>query len=120
MIIGHGIDIVNLKRFTSMNDQRLEKIALRICTESELEEFNKSNIKNQYLAKIWAGKEAIAKSFREGIRNTVTWKNIKIQSDHKGCPIVYFNEKLAGPTCHISFSHDGDILIASAILEVNV
>jgi len=118
MIIGHGIDIVDLNRFHMMNDLRLTKIAMRICTDEELEEFKNHKLKFQYLAKIWAGKEAIAKAFGKGIRGKVTWKNIKITSNQEGCPEVWFKEQLAGPTCHLSFSHERDYLIASAILEV--
>lgn len=118
MIIGHGIDIVDLNRFHIMNELRLNKIAMRICTDEELEEFNHHKLKFQYLAKIWAAKEAIAKAFGKGIRDQVTWKNIKIKSNHEGKPTVRFKEQLAGPICHLSFSHERDYLIASAILEV--
>ena len=120
MIIGHGIDIVELGRFRLMNHQRLSKIADRICTDSELEEFNKTKIKYQYLAKIWAGKEAISKAFGTGIRGDVTWKNIRIAPDDYGRPGVFFKEKISGPICHLSFSHDSGFLIASAILETHV
>lgn len=118
MIIGHGIDIVELERFRLMNHSRLRKIAMRICTEEELNEFTNHHIKHQYLAKIWAGKEAIAKAFHKGIRDNVTWKNIKIVSDRLGCPKVSFKKPLAGPICHLSFSHEKNYLIASAILEL--
>lgn len=118
MIIGHGIDIVEIERFRSMSDHRLRKIALRICTEDELNEFINHPRKYQYLSKIWAAKEAIAKSFGKGIRNEVTWKNIKIKNNDLGQPTVWFNEKLKGPFCHLSISHEKDYLIASAILEI--
>jgi len=62
MIIGHGIDIVSLKRFQMMNSNRLQKIAARICTDVELDNYQTSKIKYQYVAKIWAGKEAISKA----------------------------------------------------------
>lgn len=118
MIVGHGIDIVDLKRFRSMNQEWLKKIALRICTENEFDEFINHNQKYQYLAKIWAAKEAVAKAFGTGIRNNVTWKNIQIKSNNDGKPCVQFKECLAGPICHLSISHEKDYLIASAILDV--
>jgi holo-[acyl-carrier protein] synthase len=118
MISGHGIDIVELNRFRKMGDTKLTRLAMRSCTDSELEEFANHKLKFQYLAKIWAGKEAISKAFGTGIRNDVTWKNIKISSDTHGKPSVWLQERLAGPTCHLSFSHEQHYLIASAILEV--
>jgi phosphopantetheinyl transferase (holo-ACP synthase) len=36
MIIGHGIDIVELTRFNLMADLRLRRLANRICTDFEL------------------------------------------------------------------------------------
>ena len=117
MIIGHGIDIVDLRRFKIMNSNRLEKIALRICTDDEFEDFQKHKIQYQYIAKIWAGKEAISKAFGTGIKDDITWKNIKIKNNQNGRPNVWFKERLAGPICHLSFSHEKDYLIASAILE---
>jgi holo-[acyl-carrier protein] synthase len=118
MIIGHGIDIVDLRRFRLMNDERLKKIANRICTDFEIKDFESSNLRHQYLAKIWAGKESIAKAFGTGIQGDMTWKQIQIQSNELGRPSVWFKERLAGPVCHLSFSHERDYLIASAILEI--
>ena len=92
MITGHGIDIVDLRRFRLMNDERLKKIANKICTEFELKEFESSKLKYQYLAKIWAGKESIAKAFGTGIRGDVTWKQIQIQSTNLGKPSVWIKE----------------------------
>lgn len=117
MIIGHGVDIVRLKRFREMSDTRLRRLANRICTDTELNEFNNHQYKTQFLAKIWAGKEAISKAFGTGIRGNITWKNIKISAHSNGAPRVWFKEQLAGPTCHLSFSHEQEYLIASAILE---
>lgn len=118
MITGHGIDIVDLRRFRIMDSNRLEKISRRICTEPELEDFQKSKIQYQYIAKIWAGKEAISKAFGTGIQGDVTWKNIKIGAHDSGQPRVWFKDRLAGPICHLSFSHEKNYLIASAILEI--
>ena len=120
MIIGHGIDIVNLNRFDIMDENRLTRLAKRVCTAHEIELFNSDKNKNRYLAKIWAGKEAIAKAFGTGLAKDITWKNIQIKNNTLGKPIVQFKEKIAGPTCHLSFSHDGGFLVASAILETYV
>jgi holo-[acyl-carrier protein] synthase len=100
-----------------MHNDRLKKIARRICTDDEFEYFEKHKMQYQYIAKIWAGKEAISKAFGTGIRGDVTWKQMKIVNNSQGNPSVWFKERLSGPVCHISFSHEKDYLIASAILE---
>ena len=118
MIIGHGIDIVDLKRFRIMNQERLLRLARRICTESELKDFTAHKIPYQYLAKIWAAKEAVSKAFGTGFRGNVVWGNIQLQSDKLGKPVISFKKELAGPLCHVSISHETDYLVASVILEV--
>lgn len=116
MILGHGVDIVDLRRFRSMDENRLLRLARRICTEPELDEFMNHKASFQYLAKIWAAKEAISKAFGTGIQGSVTWKVIQINTGRLGRPEVWF-EKNWNVSCHLSISHEADYLLASAILE---
>ncbi len=118
MIIGHGIDIVDLRRFEKMDETRLNRLANRICTNFELSEFKTHKYANRYLAEIWASKEAISKAFGTGIQGKVSWKNMQILNNNIGKPQVYFKDDLAGPRCFLSISHEKDFLIASAILEI--
>lgn len=118
MIIGHGIDLVDLDRFNQMETSRLTRLASRICTESELIEFHNSKYPQSYLAKIWASKEAIAKAFGTGIRDNITWQNIRIDKTELGKPKVSFKE-IQHCICHLSISHDKNILIASVVLETH-
>ena len=120
MIQGHGIDIVQFTRFDKMDSLRLEKLAKRILTDLELAIFRELvyNKKTHYVAKIWAAKEAISKAFGTGIRGDVVWKNMQVQNDKLGCPRVeLLNTLIDQGHCHLSISHHGDLLIASAILE---
>lgn len=118
MIIGHGIDIVNITRF---DKTRINRLAERICTPAELDEFKNTHERRQptYLAKVWAVKESVAKAFGTGIRGNTTWKNIELRSTSLGQPQIYLKDPLFkfGTHCHTSISHDGDYLIASTILE---
>lgn len=124
MISGHGIDLVDVTRFTEMDLQRLNAMANRILTEDELPEYHGlSNLveRIRHVAKMWAIKEAVAKSFGTGIRDAVVWQNIIVDHDNLGKPTVTFSNELVeyanGRVCHISVSHDGDNVIASAILS---
>ena len=121
MIVGNGVDIVDLKRFRVMDERRLGRIANRILTENELLEFinTPDQFKHIFLSKYWAVKEAVAKSFGTGIRGNVVWKNIQMQKNKLGQPKVQFKSELHkhGTNCHVSISHDGDYVIAYAILE---
>jgi holo-[acyl-carrier protein] synthase len=123
MIKGTGIDIVDLRRFQSMDLNRLERLAKRILTANELAEYYSSiDIRKFiFLAKHWSIKESIAKSYGTGIAGIVVWKNIEISKSLLGQPqasfINYLGKMAQDLKCHISVSHDGDYLISSAILE---
>ena len=121
MIIGTGIDIVNLKRFYDMDEERLNLLAKRILTDDELVEFQQLlEIKRPvHLAKIWSIKESIGKAFGTGISNDSVWKNMQIFKNALGQPQVQFRGALARKTviCHISVSHDGDYLVSNAVLD---
>lgn len=121
MIRGNGVDIVDLKRFRVMEKHRLDRLANRILTATEYADFLNTPLLLQHrcLAKYWAVKEAVAKSFGTGIRGNVAWKNIEMRKTHLGQPKIYFQSILncPGQFCHVSISHDGDYVIAYAILE---
>jgi holo-[acyl-carrier protein] synthase len=121
MIIGTGIDIVNLKRFYDMDEERLNLLAKRILTDKELIEFQQLiEIKRPvHLAKMWSIKESIGKAFGTGISNDSVWKNMYIFKNALGQPQVQFLGALARKNviCHISVSHDGDYLVSNAVLD---
>jgi holo-[acyl-carrier protein] synthase len=121
MIIGTGIDIVNLKRFFDMDEERLNLLAKRILTDDELVEFQQLiEIKQPlHLAKIWSIKESIGKAFGTGISEDSVWKNMQIFKNSLGQPQVQFRGALARKSviCHVSVSHDGDYLVSNAVLD---
>jgi holo-[acyl-carrier protein] synthase len=121
MIIGTGIDIVNLKRFFDMDEERLNLLAKRILTDNELIEFQQLIEVKQplHLAKIWSIKESIGKAFGTGISEDSVWKNMQIFKNSLGQPQVQFRGALARKSviCHISVSHDGDYLVSNAVLD---
>ena len=121
MIIGTGIDIVDLRRFYDMDSDRLNRLAKRILTDDELVEFRQlDEVKHPvHLAKMWSIKESIGKAFGTGISNDSVWKNMRIYKNALGQPQVQFLGALARKTviCHISVSHDGDYLVSNAVLD---
>ena len=121
MIIGTGIDIVDIRRFYNMNTDRLNRLSKRILTDNELGEFQQlTEVKKpMHLAKIWSIKESIGKAFGTGISNDTVWKNMQIFKNSLGQPQVQFRGALARKSviCHVSVSHDGDYLVSNAVLD---
>ncbi len=120
MILGTGIDLVSISRFREM--PRKEQLATRILTDAEFDEYAVTDDQGLYLARAWAIKESVSKSFGTGIAGKVMWKNMQLKYTELGQPRIQFNKELHrdGIQCHVSVSHDGDRLVANAILSLLV
>ncbi len=125
MIYGMGTDIASISRFKKIDS--LENFAVKILSINELEIFNgfKEFKQITYLAKQFAGKEAISKAFGTGIRSSITFTNIEIIRDEKGKPVFNalndLNDLLTdlGITkTHVSLADEKNYAIAFAILEI--
>lgn len=111
MIIGIGIDILNIKRFEKIvkNNKNLLK---RIFTENELNLFENFSEKYLHLAGRFSLKEAIIKAGKDYL-NIKSFKDIEILKDSDGKPLLTKpNGKI-----FISVSHDGDYVVSIAIIE---
>jgi holo-[acyl-carrier protein] synthase len=125
MIHGIGTDIVEIKRIAEMKS--FDAFANKILSENELSIFHeiKDTKRASFLAKQFASKEAIAKAFGTGFKNSIQMNNIEVLRDEAGKPI--FNplnelaEKIAdlGITkTHVSLADERDYATAFAILEI--
>ncbi len=125
MIFGVGTDIVTLSRLEKMDN--LETFAVKILSEKELAIF--TNLvepkKITYLAKQFAGKEAISKAFGTGMSSPVMFENIEILRDGNGKPVFNALDGLKklladlGITkSHVSLADEKNYAIAFAILEI--
>lgn len=125
MIYGIGTDIVEISRIKNMKS--LNSFAEKILSEDELKissDFNNEKY-IKYLAKQFAGKEAIAKAFGTGIRKPIYFSEIEVLRDELGKP--YLNAKktikkalldLGISKTHVSLADENDYAIAFAILEI--
>ena len=125
MIIGTGIDIVEIDRFKKIKD--LKGIAKKILHTNELEEFNKkANDQFIFLAKKFAFKEAFVKALGTGFSNNINFRDINIINDKKGKPIIKINNnlrkiikqrfKIKKFKCHLSMSDEKKHSISFVIL----
>ena len=124
MIFGIGTDLIKIKRIKNINS--LEKFALKILSENELDLFNSlSNDKKiTFISKQFAGKEAFSKALGTGISAGIRFKEIEILRDEKGKPIFTainslksFMLNLGITRTHISITDEREYAMAFAILE---
>ena len=122
MIIGTGIDIVEIDRFKQLKD--LKGIAKKILHTNELEEFKKAKDKVIFLAKKFAFKEAFVKALGTGFREPYYLDRIEIIKDKLGKPSVITHEEakkefedLGITKAHVSLSDTENYVVAFVVLE---
>lgn len=115
MIVGVGIDVVDVDRF-EVTLQRRSGLRARLFTPAELEHSVAS------LAARFAAKEALAKAL--GAPAGMYWTDAEVRSHASGRPWLWMEgtvraraEKLAVGAVHLSLSHDAGIASAMVVLE---
>ncbi|OIJ15104.1 holo-ACP synthase [Anaerobacillus alkalilacustris] len=117
MIIGTGIDIVELKRIEDTL-HRHPNFIKRILTEKEEQNFQKliEKRKIEFLAGRFAAKEAFSKAIGTGIGRNLSWKDVEILPAINGKPTIV-SEKTNGKI-HLSISHSKEYAVANVIIEL--
>lgn len=111
MIVGIGVDVLNLKRFRRIVE-RNPKILERILTEQEIQLFKDYLDPIPHYAGRFSLKESIIKAGKDYL-NIKSYKDIEILKDKYEKP---FLNKPNGKIL-ISLSHDGDYIFSMAIIE---
>jgi len=116
MIVGIGIDIVELKRIKQIME-RQPKFIDRVLSKEEKEKFFQlpEMRKIEFLAGRFAVKEAYAKAMGTGIGKDLSFTDIQIHNDERGRPFVPSD----GPqhSVHVSISHSKEYAVAQVIIE---
>lgn len=123
MIIGIGVDIVDVARIKKLYDKYGSKFLDKVLTESEKAYCVSHSNPSQYIAARFAAKEAAAKAFGCGIGIKFHWKNIELYKNSAGKPKLRFHKKAKKNfdklecDCHVSVSHVREYATATVILE---
>jgi holo-[acyl-carrier protein] synthase len=113
MILGSGIDIIEVSRLRDAIKKWEDSFLLRVFTKEEVEYAKKRRFPYQHLAARFAVKEAVMKAL--GNSNNISWHDIKINNDKHGKPICTLvkNNNL---NILVSISHTKRYAVASAII----
>ena len=124
MIIGIGVDIVEIARVREISDRHGERFARRILTTYELGEFERRKRSSSYLALRFAAKEAVAKALGTGIGKSLGFQSMQIENDAHGKPELRFldgaAERIAGTGISralVSLSDERRYAVAMVVLE---
>jgi len=93
MILGTGIDIVNIERIEKMMARWGDLFLGRVFTEREIVRCQKRNRPSECFAVRFAAKEAFLKALGEGLRNGIQWIDIEVENDSLGKPLLSLHRK---------------------------
>ena len=121
MIIGIGIDVVDVPRFAS-SLSRTPGMADRLFTAEEQSTETGHRRTDTSLAARFAAKEAVAKAL--GAPRGMEWHDCVVVGDTDGRPWLRLSGTVARRAAeqgidrwHLSLTHDGDIAVAYVIAE---
>ncbi len=129
MIIGHGVDLIDIRRIDRTIDRFGERFIKRIFTKNERIRSDKKQKRIESYAKRFAAKEACSKALGTGFRLGVYWKNIEVVNEKSGKPTLKLTggaykrlKKLTpiGSTHNISLSITDDFPWAQANVIIEV
>ena len=124
MIIGTGIDLVEIARIEEVLSKRSDRFVSHVLHDAELPAFEEARFKGSMLAKRFAVKEAATKALGTGQAQNVLLRHFYILHNEHGKPELYADEE-AKRQCdeqginamHVSISDEGGFAIAQVILE---
>jgi len=126
MILGIGIDIIEVKRVEKLLEKRGESFLNRVFLPEEIEYCREKSYPAQHYAARLAVKEAVMKAFGEGWTEKIGWKDIRVTRTQKGQPGVELldkgkklQEEKGVNSILISLSHADNYSVAQAIIIRN-
>ena len=124
MILGTGIDIIEVQRIETAVEKFGDRFLQRILLPGELEYCQSHKSPGAFLAARFAAKEAISKAFGTGIGAQLAWHDMEVCRKESGEPYVKLHGKgedllhaRGGRIVHLSLSHTAGHAAAMAILE---
>ena len=123
MILGTGVDIVEVSRIKRAVKAWKSKFLKRIFTKNEIDYSKERSASFQHLAGRFAAKEAVLKAFGDSTIHRIEWTNVEILNDEFGKPLIRLSggakrakEKKGVKDIIISVSHTRTYAVATAIL----
>lgn len=126
MILGIGVDIIEVDRILAACDRHGDRFLHRILRPGEIEYCRGFSRPGPHIAARFAAKEAVSKAFGTGIGAHLGWHDIEVANRPSGQPYVILhdkgrevmNERGAGQL-HLTLSHTQAHAVAVAILETD-
>jgi holo-[acyl-carrier protein] synthase len=124
MVVGTGIDIVNIDRIEHLMVRWGDLFLGRVFTEREIVWCQQRARPPECFAIRFAAKEAFLKAIGLGLRNGIQWTDIEVENDPMGKPMFSLHRKakevlesLRIEKALLTLSHDRPYAVAHVLLE---
>ena len=126
MIVGVGIDLLEISRIRKTLSRRPEKFRRRILTEGEKKYCSRFADPAPEIAARFAAKEAFMKAIGTGLTGGVSWRDIEVVKERKGPPRIRVRGRsgevaaqMGVNNIHLSITHSALYSAAYVIIEKN-
>jgi holo-[acyl-carrier protein] synthase len=126
MILGTGIDIIEVARIRASHEKFGDRFLNRILRPAEIAYCMSHRNPAPFLAARFAAKEAISKAFGTGIGKELGWQDMEVGRKESGEPFVILHEggrelfeRRGGIRFQLTLSHTENYAAAMAVLEGN-
>jgi holo-[acyl-carrier protein] synthase len=124
MIIGIGMDLIEVTRMARLIERHPERATERLFTPGECAHCSGSRIPEESYAARFAAKEALLKALGTGWSGGVTWRDVEVIAQPSGAPSIRLAgvageiaARLGVETIHVSLTHTRELAAAYVVLE---
>lgn len=124
MILGTGVDILEVHRMAASIERFGEHFLKRVFTDAEIAYCDsKPNRFERYAAR-FASKEAGMKAIGTGWRGGISWRDVEVRREKGGRPTIVYSGKAGEVAARLgvrrtwlSISHTEELAIAQVVVE---
>jgi holo-[acyl-carrier protein] synthase len=124
MLIGTGVDLIEIERIAHSIERYGERFLRRIYTDHEIAYCTSKRSSAESFAARFAAKEAGAKALGTGISRGVTWIEFQIARQPGGRPVLELRgraallaRELGVKAISLSLTHTGKLAMATVMME---
>lgn len=124
MIVGTGVDVIEVARIKAAVERFGNRFLNRVFTSEEIRYCTSKLNTAERLAARFAAKEAGMKAIGTGLRHGVSWHDLEVVREPGGKPslrltgkVAEFAGRLGCAHVHLSLSHTEEHAVAFVILE---
>ena len=125
MIVGLGIDLVEIKRVEHMIESLGDRMYARLFSDDEAKYIRNKPLPGQHAAVRLAAKEAAFKALAgNDLARRITWRDVEVVSDSQGIPSIRLHgtahrraRELGVTRIHVSLTHTRETAGAVVVLS---